>query len=240
MIFQRVNLMKQLKELIIEKSWEKMVYDKIYDFFNDTIFNYLVDSTNEPLWNEKDVLLDGFKKGQIFYSNGLVYGKFNNAISSKLVSIGARRIKKGYEIKLSDMPLNLQVGISNQVNRSQTMMSEALKYLAEVEGNLDFIYQKLDFIDDMRTISNGLHNQLVRTLKPLHIIPYELSPDEQREIESKYTNNFDYYIKKWTEHEISKLRTGLQELIMKGATPRVLQKYIEKEKGAGFRKANRS
>lgn len=232
--------MKSLPPITFKQKYANLIQKKIEGFFDDVLFNYLGSEISESLYNADLTEVEkALKSGKLYYSNGLFTGKFNNKLSKELEDMGGIYSKscKGYKVELHRIPVNVQSLIATSSIEEEKRIKNALGYLADLEGQLNWIYNKLDFTDEFKTISTDLGVQFQRTLKPLHIIPYELTNFQRIEISKNYTNNLDFYIKKWTGEEISKLRTGLQDLITQGATPKSLEKYILEQKAVGQRKA---
>lgn len=232
--------MRSLQPIEFRVKYEKLIQKKIEGFFNEVLFDYLGNEINNNLYNEKlTAVEEALKKGTLFYSNGLFTGKLNNKISKELEDLGGvySKLYKGYKVELYRIPVNMQMFIATSSIDEKKRIQNALNYLGDLEGQLNWIYNKLDFTDEFKVIATDLGTQFERTLKPLHIIPYELTDFQREQLSKNYNNNLDYYIKKWTGEEISKLRLGLQELIVEGATPKSLEKYILSQKDVGQRKA---
>lgn len=231
--------MRELKPIEFKESYAKPIEKKIEDFFNEVLFDYLLELVDEPLYNESSPLDGALKSGKVKYSNGLFYGKFNNKLSLELESYGAKfsKSKGGYVLENNKLPINLQQTVSRIQIRGKEQIEKAQRYLAELEQNLNWIQEKLDFADEVKTVSDGLHNQLTRTLKTVNIIPYNLTDYQVEQISQNYTNNLDKYIKGWTSDEIVKMREGFQQLVMEGATVKRMEQYILDRKDVGKRKA---
>lgn len=232
--------MIRLKDIKPLQSYSDIIYKKILEFFNDVIFDYIAEINKRPLLNGSGIE-DDLMMGKLFYEKGRFYSEkgFTNNQAKQLERIGARfdSRSKSYVLEYSKIPLGLKTTISRVNVYSENKIKDLLNYLAELQENTEFITSKISFYDEVEKIGEGLDKQFKVSMAKVNEISYDLTKYQLREIAKNYTNNLDFYIKKWTEKEISKMRLGIQELVMKGARSREVAKYIMKEKAVGERKA---
>lgn len=230
--------MKALPRIKNYNIYSEVIYKKIRDFYNEIIYDYISELEERPLLNSNDINAD-LQNGSIYYENGkFVSDKgFSNRQAMELERMGAVWSRDGYKLPLNKMPIKLQTTIARVNIWEEQKTDDLLRYLTELQENMEFITNKIEFYDEVEKIGRGLDSQLKTSLSKIGQIPYDITKHQLEEISQNYTNNLKFYIKKWTTQETAKLREGIQKLAMQGIRGRGMIKYIQQQKAVGERKA---
>ena len=230
--------MKTLPQIKNLKGYSDLIYKKIRDFYNSVLYDYIENLEKRPLLNSNDINAD-LQSGSIYYENGKFISEkgFSNRQALELEKMGAVWSRDGYKLPLNKMPLKLQTTIARVNIWDEEKTDDLIRYLAEVQENMEFITNKIEFYDEVEKIGHHLDQQLKVSLAKIGTVPYDITEHQLEEISKNYTNNLRFYIKKWTTQETAKLREGIQKLAMQGIRGRGVIKYIQQQKQVGERKA---
>lgn len=230
--------MISLKPVEENRTQEEIIFRKIHEYFDDLLFAFLEEVIKEPLENATDINWY-LRRGYLIYEKGyfIPRRKLPNKISRDLEKLGAKwsKSKKAYFLKPQKVPVDISQTIAQVNIHNQDKVERIEKYLQGVEENLPVI--KLDFDKEVVKIGTLLDKQLKESLGRINIIPANMTDFQKTEIAQKYTNNLNYYIKKWTGKEIVKLREDIQQYIMQGYRASSLEELVQKHKGISARKA---
>lgn len=233
--------MKQLKPVVMTKDLEREVYEKIVQFFDDLLFNYIesvVDDNN--IYNSKGIVV-ALLKGQLKYDKGLFYSKnkIPNKLAKEIEAIGGKWSKtaKGYRVKGQKIPMDIMQAIAQVNIHNREKIDKIGKYLDSVQENLDYVTDNLSFDVEVNGIMKNLDVQLKKSLGAIKVIPPAITAFQIKEISKNYTNNLNYYIKKWSGSEIIKFREKLQPFILEGYRASSLEDMIAKQKNISKKKA---
>lgn len=230
--------MIRLKPIEENRTQEEIIFRKIKEYFDDLLFVFLEEVVREPLENATDINWY-LKRGYLRYDNGyfIPKGKLPNKISKDLEKLGAKwsKAKKAYYLKPQKVPVDISQTIAEVNIHNQEKVERIEKYLQGVEENLPVI--ELNFDKEVVHIGSLLDKQFADSLGKINVIPANLTEFQKSEIAQKYTNNLNYYIKKWTRKEITKLREDIQPYVMKGYRAEGLDELILRHKNISARKA---
>lgn len=230
--------MIRLKPVEENRTQEEIIFRKIKAYFDDLLFAFLEEVVREPLENATDISWY-LKRGYLRYENGyfIPKGKLPNKISKDLEKLGAKwsKAKKGYYLKPAKVPVDISQTIAEVNIHNQEKVERIEKYLQGVEENLPVI--ELNFDKEVVKIGSLLDKQFADSLGKINVIPANLTDFQKSEIAQKYTNNLDFYIKKWTRKEIAKLREDIQPYVMQGYRAEGLDELIQRHKNVSARKA---
>lgn len=236
MVFKPIKPSKYFDDKIAKQiiSWEwEFLYKPILDVLKP---NYVE--------NDKDIILTALKNGTIYYQDGAFYsktGRFSNKIALELEKIGAKYSKytRTYRIALDKLPSSFiwiietnaakvysSVSIIKKIlDFSLNNIEEALKYL-----KVDFVAKEM-FLDlQKRTIDNFRKNK-IQTISP------ELTDFKANQLAKNYTENLEFYIKKWQPEEIIKMREVVGQMSIDGKSLNTIANYIQNQFKVSQRKA---
>ena len=90
---------------------------------------------------------------------------------------------------------------------------------------------------EVEKIGTDLDRQFAESVKPVLEIAPKMTDFQKSEIAKNYTNNLAFYIRKFADDEIVKLRQEIQPLVMAGYRAESLEKIIKKRESISARKA---
>lgn len=238
----RIRKMKALPQVVMVPAQEKIIFQKILSYFDDILFSYIERVLKDNrVENEAEGIISALKVGKIIYSGGVFHAKtkFSNRLAGELERLGARFSKtaKGYKLAPDKLPVQVKQALAEVKIHNEEKISKIEKYLDELEGQKPWIYDQVNFDEEVEKIGKNLDNQFRRSMKTINIVPPDLTSYQLAEIAKNYTYNLNYYIKKWTEQEIITLRRDIGELVIGGYRAESLENFIEKRKGIATRKA---
>lgn len=230
--------MISLKPVVEDRTQEEIIFRKIKAYFDDLLFAFIEEVLKEPLENATDINWY-LKRGYLVYDKGFFVArrKLPNKISRDLEKLGAKwnKGRKAYFINPQRVPADILQTIAEISIHNQEKLQKIEQYLQGVEENLPVI--KLNFDKEVVKIGTMLDKQFKESVGKINIIPANMTDFQKTEIAQKYTNNLDYYIKKWTKKEIVKLREDIQPYVMQGYRAESLEELMQKHKDISARKA---
>lgn len=237
--------MKDLAAIIQKNSYNKLVFDKIDEFFRDSLFNYIMAVINEKeIFNSTSEVISALAAGKIYYFNGQFFsmsGKFSNSIADQLERWGGKYSlrERSYILPTSKLPLNVIQIIATQNIKNEEKLKTIEDYLNGVEENTDYLTDKLDFGGEVTEILEDLDGQYRESVKGINIITPKLSPYQIQEIKEKYTENMKLSISGWMKKDIIKLRKDVQQFALTGyradrVKRHILENYASSAKKAEF------
>lgn len=234
--------MKTLPQVVMDKAQESIIYKKIEEYFDDLLFAFIGEVLDDSrLENEKDILADAIKSGKIEYSDGVFKskGRISNTIAKRLEELGAKysRAKKGYRLPLSSSPYGVQQAVAQVKMANNEKIATIQKYLGDLQVNMDYLGNAVDFKAQVKKIGENLDAQFKRSMAKINVVPAELTEFQLMEIAKNYTYNLNYYINKWAEKEIIKMREDLSKMTLGGYRAESLEDYFLRRKGISRRKA---
>ena len=135
------------------------------------------------------------------------------------------------------MPINIQQAIAQVRMANQEKIARIQSYLGDLQANMDYVGNNIDFGQQVEKIGDNLDKQFKRSMSKINVIPAELTSYQLAEIAKNYTYNLNYYINKWTQKEIITMREDLQKMTLAGYRAESLEDYFIKRKGIARRKA---
>lgn len=233
--------MKQLPQVKMKVGQEYEVYKKIRDYFDDLIFNYIDEVLSyNPVQNSKGIA-SAISVGKITYKDGVFKpkGKLSNKLAKELESLGAKYSKsaEGYRLGPKKFTPEISQAVSQINIANQNKIKLINKYLDGLEETKDYAQDNVSFDLEVKKIGEDLDAQFKRSMKTINVIPPNLTSYQLAEIAKNYTYNLNYYIKKWTQEEIIKLRKDMNKFVIQGYRAEALEDMIEKQKNVSRNKA---
>lgn len=224
---------------------EKKIAGRISEWIYENIFAGIFDilKISNRVYNAKtDIIQNAIIQGHIYYQNGAFYShrnRFSNEIARELENIGAKYSKrrKAYVIDKQKIPTNVLWAIETEKTRTATTVRAIVEFLTMRLGTINT--QTLIIDDFVNQMMLNLQAQLKRNaeVKKIELISPMLDDFRASEIVQNYVNNMDYWIKDFTEFEISKMRNELQQIILDGKSTKFIAEYIQKRYDINKRKA---
>ena len=222
---------KIAKEII---NWEwNWYYKPILDILKP---NYVV--------NDNNTLVEALKSGAIYYQNGGFYsktGRFSNRIALELEKIGARYSKYGrcYRLVKDKLSTNLLWAIETANAEIFTKVTAIKKVMDVTLGELDNIIKNLKLADIAEEMILNLEKRVNENLKAnkIEVIAPKMTDFRAREFAKNYTENLEFYIKKWQPEEITKMRDVVGQMAIDGESRLTIEQYIQNQFKVSQRKA---
>lgn len=194
--------------------------------------------------NDNNVILEAIKSGALYYQNGGFYsksGRFSNRISLELEKIGAKYSKYGrcYRIAQEKLPQNISWIIETTRAKTYLDVSAASQIMVKALGNLDELIKNLKLVDIAEEMILNLEKRVNDNLKAnkIETIAPKMTDIRAREFAKNYTDNLEFYIKKWQPEEIIKMREVVGQMAIDGESRLTIQQYIENQFKVSQRKA---
>jgi uncharacterized protein with gpF-like domain len=162
-----------------------------------------------------DPLINALFTGQVNYSAGTFYGKFNAAISKRLRELGATFDRKTstYKLKESELPIEIRNVISASKVRFEEKMKKLDDKLAKIiPEELAEQFKCADIFD--KTLWKA-DRDFSKNVKKITVAP-QLTDAQRKKIADEWQNNMKLWIRGWTEDQIKELRKNIFEDVMKG------------------------
>jgi len=212
---------------------------RILALFRREIYLPLLKELNQParvLKNSIDDLAQAIMSGRIEFYRGKFTGKLSASLSRELRAIGAKwdRKHKLFTLSTADLPTEISNAIALSESRGIRMVDRITKKLADlVPQDLADKFTAQNIFD---TTLWKLDKSFQKTVKGITVAP-ELTPTRRAAISAEYTNNMKLYIKDFSQKEISKLRTQIQESAFSGNRVESMVKTIQKSYDVSHNKA---
>lgn len=234
--------MISLKPIYQTKAQERIIFDKIKDFWYELLFAFIDEVMAETgIENASSAIIDGLKSGRIKYIDGhfIITNRISNKLAMELEALGGKYNRRvgGYKIPEANIPVDISQAIARLNMTEQDKLKRINDYLRGIDEVKDYALDNLSFNEQVNKIGTDLDGQFKQSMSRVHVVPPDMNEAQKEQIANNYTNNMKLYIQKWTDQEIVKLRKDLEPLIMEGVRSRELSKIIQQHKGMSDRKA---
>ena len=234
-------MIKFLKPIKENRSQEELIYRKIKTFLDDLLFGFIKEVLKDNRLENALGLRELIRRGDVIYDNGVIRfkGRISNKVAKEIEALGGKysRALKGYKLDARKIPPRLQQTIAEVNIKNAEKVKAIQSYLDNIEDTKQYAYDRLNFDDEVIKIGTDLDRQFAEATKPVLEIAPKMTEFQKSEIAKNYTNNLDYYIRKFADEEIVKLRQEIQPLVMAGYRAETLEKIIAKREGVSARKA---
>ena len=233
--------MKAIKDFKHLKKYTDIIEKRLFSDLWDLIYKPMFKITGIKAENEKNVLLDAIKSGKLYLtSEGFkAKGSFNNELSLALIKLGAKYDKyfEVYRLPVENIPEYLLKAIEESKKKAAAKLNQINSFLADVEYNINQIVETMVFDSEVETILDDVEGQIQRNVRKINVIEPELNEEQKAEIAKNYTNNMQFYIKKWAVADITTMREKVQKAVLEGYREDQVQEMLQKEYGIAQRKA---
>lgn len=218
-----------------------MISRKIKQFFDDLLFDFMEAVLKNNRLENALGLRELIRRGDVVFESGVFRfeHRISNNVAKEIEALGGKfsRALKGYKIDIKKIPPVLQQAIAEVKINNADKVKKIQAYLDNLQDTKQFALDRLKFDDEVIKIGADLDRQFKEVTKPVLEIAPKMTEFQKSEIAKNYTNNLEYYIRKWTDQEIVKLREDIQPLVMAGYRTDSLEKIISRHKGVSERKA---
>lgn len=213
---------------------------EIYDSLFKQIFAVLNDNS---IYNDKKTLINAIRSGRIYYENGAFRSSkpFSNAVADELEKIGAKFKYGAYYIERATLPLELENTLAIVAARESAKigaLNGLLVKLSELIGQESAIRLFISKAVDR------MYSKLIKDLEEttqdggkVPVIELVRTKEQAKKVTEDYIHNMDYWVKKWKEKEIVKMRQDVADMVKNGARTETIKKYFMNRWGIAERKA---
>ena len=194
--------------------------------------------------NNNNLINDAIKAGTLYYQNGGFYsksGRFSNAISKELEKIGARYSKygRGYRLAKEKLPESLLWIIETTNAKVYADVVAIKQFMDKALGNIEEALKSLKLTDIAEQMILNLEKRVDDNFKAnkIETIAPKMTDFRAREFAKNYTENLEFYIKKWQPEEIVKMREVVGQMALDGESRITIQNYIKNQFKVSQRKA---
>ena len=165
--------------------------------------------------------------------------KFTNAQSKLLQKWGAvwDKWNKSWKLPYSKVPQHVLVAIAANRNLTQQKVDYIKRFLEELQSNWETAVETMTYSDQVMTVLDDAGEEIQKVFKRVNVISPALSEEDKAEIAETYTNNMNFYVKKFGDERIPLMRQKVQEFVINGARMDEVRKMIEREFGVWGDKA---
>ena len=223
--------MQAIKDFKHLKKYTQMVEQRLFSDLWETIYKPMFKILNLKAENEKDVILEAIKSGKLYLTPEGFKAKdgFNNELSKALIELGAKYDRYFQTFRLEEIPERILKAIEASKKRAATKLNQINDFLADVQYNLPHIVETMVFNTEVVTILDDVHGQIKKNITKLNVIEPEFTEEQKKQIAEKYTNNMQFYIKKWAVEDIAKMREKVQKAVLEGYREDEVQEMLQKE-----------
>lgn len=179
-------------------------------------------------------LLDALRFGRIQYYRGTFSGKFNSRISKALKDLGAVFKDGKWKITQSELPQEVKTAIHASRAYFEAKLKIIDKRLASVSAQE--LSDKINISKQFDKAIWKVERQFKANVAKFGIEP-TLSRETRAKIADEWQNNMKLYIKGFTDEEIVKLRTAMQDTVFAGDRYESAVKTIQESYEVSARKA---
>lgn len=208
---------------------------------DDLLFGFMKEVLKDNRLENALGLRELIRRGDVIYDNGVIRfkGRISNKVAKEIEALGGKysRALKGYKLDARKIKPVIQQTIAEVNIKNAEKVKAIQSYLDNIEDTKQYAYDRLNFDDEVIKIGTDLDRQFAEATKPVLEIAPKMTEFQKSEIAKNYTYNLEYYIRKFADEEIVKLRQEIQPLVMAGYRAETLEKIIAKREGVSARKA---
>lgn len=200
---------------------------------NESLFKPIFEVLgNNTIYNDKNALLNAIQSGRVYYEKGAFRSSkpFSNAIAAELEKLGAKYKYGGYYIARSALPVQVENMIALVAARDAAKISALNALLLRLSATIGKGTAVRAFIEKaVIGLFKNLETNLLKSTQggKLPVIELIHTARQARKISEDYTHNMDYWVSKWEEKEIIKMRQDVLKLVQEGARVETLTEYFK-------------
>lgn len=230
--------METLKPVEVSEYYINRVASGMSKYFWDNIFKEIFDILKDnTVENSKDDVINALKSGRIWYEKGAFRGKFNNAISTTLESIGAKFRNGAYYISKSAIPFEYVTAIDFVAAQGVVKASRISDFLAGLGSILSGISLKSYIGAAVDLMFRKLQLDIVKSAQEKKVPVIELGIVTPKvKLPKRETKNLEQY---WKEQDkkADDLRKAIREADKKGKDTAELRAKLSDQQKDAFQNA---
>lgn len=200
---------------------------------NESLFKPIFEVLgSNTIYNDKNALLNAIQSGKVYYEKGAFRSSkpFSNAVAAELEKLGAKYKSGAYYIQRSLLPIEIENTISIVAAREASKIAALNALLLKLGASIGKNTAVRVFIEKAVTgLFKNLETNLLKSTQSgkLPVIELIHTARQARKISEDYTHNMDYWVSKWKEKEIIKMRQDVLKLVQEGARIETLTEYFK-------------
>jgi SPP1 gp7 family putative phage head morphogenesis protein len=221
---------KQLRPVEVPIRFDRKVEQEILAFLFEVLFNPILESmesTRETYFNSTSAIEDAIRSGRLQFADGIFKGSFNATLTKEFRKLGLKKDQRinGYRIQVGNLPIPLQIAISQTASNYQKMATSMLSAIDNLKfdeqlGGLSFASTYGEVIDDVNV---GLNKTVNKVLG----ISVELTDAQRQVITQQFSENLKLFVKDFAESQIISLRKDVEKAVFAGIRAESLQDVIK-------------
>ncbi len=233
--------MKYLRPFILKESYYQQIEDCIQRIFNDIIFKPLMLSIAQSGWEITNAASIGLEtalaRGDVYYFDGRIHGRFNASISKELKGMGATFDKRSSSWKLPGaLPARLQMIVARRDAQVKKTMDAVITTLDTIQIQKNEVSYQEELQEYYGNSLWRMNKDFLEATKQITVVP-EFTDAQRQTLAKDYSQNLDLYIQDWCSEAITTLREDVYTNVIDGQRSGNMIKMIEKEYGVSQEKA---
>lgn len=239
--------MRRLSPIVHRDAYTRAVEAELNAYFEEVLITPLqnilaaqhLDDTREN--GPMDTIAEALKRGRLWYSAGIFFGKLNAVLSSALRNIGATMNKDGnFALAVDKLPLWIRGAVEQSLDRARKLHLQITETLATIAANVAIATKTgIETAKAIPAIIKNLDQQFTDTVLAIDVVEVsaELTPAVAQALRVEFTDNLNLTIKNFLSEEIPRLRELVQKNAFAGYRADTLADIIETRFGVTKRKA---
>ena len=231
---------KELRPIRTSPKFDEELEKEILDFLAENIFAPIVaemKKTQKTLFNAKTTIESAIKSGRIQFADGVFKGDFNASLAREFRDLGMKFDKriKGYRKELINLPISIQVAITQTESAYQTMAANMIKSIDNI--NYEGALRDLKLSGTLSKVIKEVDLDFTKTVSKVIGISVDLTDSQKETIADEFSENLKLFIKDFTDEQVLILRKDVEDAVFAGIRAEELQKTIIDRFGVSESKA---
>lgn len=174
----------------------------------------------------KDPLVAAVQSAEIYYDDGQFRGQFSSETSKAIRKLGGKfnHLTRGYEIKISQIPIEVQQAISLSAHAFDLTLKKANLQISQILQKK--IGQKFDNSKLFDRAIFAMNKRIEKSIDTITVAP-QFTKQSREKLSREYTENLQKYIQDFSEEEIIKLRQMIEKITLDGGRYEEIAEMIQ-------------
>jgi SPP1 gp7 family putative phage head morphogenesis protein len=233
---------KQLQPIRTPIKFDEEVEADILSFLFEALFAPIIElmkKTQESIFTNasSSAIASGIRTGKIQFSDGIIKGDFNAAMTKEFRSLGIKFDKriKGYRKSLNNLPISTQVAIGQTASKYEQLATNMIGAIDNI--NYDEELGGLSFTKTFDKIVDDVDVDFTKTVTKKIGIKVDITEGQRAAITEGFSNNLKLFIKDFADEQTLLLRQDVEKAVFAGIRAESLQKVIRDRFGVSESKA---
>jgi SPP1 gp7 family putative phage head morphogenesis protein len=231
---------KELQPIRTSPKFDEELEKEILEFLTQNIFVPILtemNRTKKVLFNAKTTIESAIKSGRIQFADGIFKGDFNASLAKEFRSLGMKFDKriKGYRKDLVNLPISIQVAISQTESAYQAMAANMIKSIDNI--NYEGALRDLKLSGTLNKVIKEVDLDFTKTVSKVIGISVDITDSQKETIAEEFSENLKLFIKDFADEQVLILRKDVEDAVFAGIRAEELQKTIIDRFGVSESKA---